>query len=101
MPLPAPPAQSIKLFIVLFPRTFAWQSLLLRMGTCHGYVLQHVDGSAVLICLGGGGGGGGGSLFERRKELFHVWLLQVHGQLVWFPNPDGDPFYWTTRLLFI
>ena len=58
MPLPSPPAQSIKLFIVLFPKTFAWQSLLLRMGTCHGYVLQHVDGSAVLICLGGGGGGG-------------------------------------------
>ena len=58
MPLPSPPAQSMELFIT-FPRTFAWQSSLLRMGTCHGYVLQHVDGSVVLICLGGGGGGGG------------------------------------------
>ena len=57
MPLPSPPAQSIEFSTVSFPRTFAWQSSLLRMGTCHGYVLQHVDGSVVLICLGGGVGG--------------------------------------------
>ena len=44
---------------------------------------HQMDGSAMLICLGGavreGGGGGEVSLFERRRELFHVWLLQVPG----------------------
>ena len=42
----------------------------------------------MLICLGGGVRGEV-SVFQRRKELFHVWLLQVPGQHVCFSYDQG------------
>ena len=54
--------------IASFPRTFAWQSSLLRMGTCHGFVLtSNGYGYAVLICLGGGVGGGGVAFSKKER----------------------------------
>ena len=59
---------------------FHFQELMLGSHCCLGWepvmdlCYHQMDGYAVLICLGGGVGGEV-SLFQRRKELFHVWLL--------------------------
>ena len=68
VPLPSPPAQSNELTIVSFPRTFAWQSSLLRMGTCHGYLFT-ANGWICCANLFGWGRLGGGVAFSKKERI--------------------------------